>query len=461
MTTEDTPPRPTHEWAVEADNRFVWHPFTPMRQWLADGDEPGRVLVAGEGFELIDTRGRRYIDGFSSLWCNLLGHRVERIDRAVRDQLGRIAHSTLLGHASIPSIDLAQRLVRLSPGPLTKVFYSDSGATAVEIALKMAFQYYHNLGQPERRRFMALRHGYHGDTIGSVSLGGIETFHEIFRPLLFECTFMDSPNGFRHPAGAEAGHVVLRQIDAELEAAAGEYCAVIVEPLIQGAAGMLTHTPGFLRGLRERTRKHDVLLIVDEVATGFCRTGRLFACEHEDVSPDLMCLGKALSGGYMPVAATLATDEIFDAFRGEIGERRTFYHGHTFTGNALGCAAAVASVDLIFESGLLEALPAKVDLIGGRLAELSDHPHVGDIRQCGMMVGIELVRNRHGPRPFEPSLRVGAAVCRHARQHGLITRPLGDVVVLMPAPAMDTETLTRMLDAVIASIHEYFEEKPV
>ena len=461
MTAEDTPPRPTHEWSVETDNRCVWHPFTPMRQWQADGDEPGRVIVAGEGFELIDSRGRRYIDGFSSLWCNLHGHRVDRIDQAVRDQLGRIAHSTLLGHASIPSIELADRLVRLSPASLTKVFYSDSGATAVEIALKMAFQYYHNRGQPERRRFMALRRGYHGDTIGSVSLGGIETFHQLFGPLLFECTFMDSPNGYHHPAGAEAGHVVLRQIDAELEAAAGEYCAVIVEPLIQGAAGMLTHTPGFLHGLRERTRRHDVLLIVDEVATGFCRTGRLFACEHEDVSPDVMCLGKGLTGGYLPVAATLATDEIFDAFRGEIGEAKTFYHGHTFTGNALGCAAAVASVDLIFESGLPEAMPAKIDLLAARLAELSDHPHVGDVRQRGMMVGIELVRDPRGREPFHPSLGVGAAVCKLARKHGLIIRPLGDVVVLMPAPAMDTETLTRMLDAVIASIHEYFEEKPV
>jgi adenosylmethionine-8-amino-7-oxononanoate aminotransferase len=292
-----------------------------------------------------------------------------------------------------------------------------------------------------------------------VSIGGIETFHGIFAPLLVEVTFADTPCAYYHPAGREAGPAVLHQIDAELAAMAGEYCAVVVEPLVQGAAGMLTHTPGFLAGLRALTRKHDVLLIADEVATGFCRTGKLFACEHENVSPDLMCIGKGLTGGYLPVAATLATQEIFDAFRGEPGEGKTFFHGHTFTGNALGCAVASASIDLIFESRLLEALPSKVQRIAAALAPLASHPHVGDIRQCGMMTGIELVRDRKGPRRFDPALAVGAAVCRRALGHGLIIRPLGDVVVLMPAPAMDDDTLDRMLKATVASINEYFAEK--
>jgi len=435
------------------DRAFVWHPFTPMRQWCA---EPPLVIVEAEGFELVDAAGQRYIDGVSSLWCNLHGHRVAALDAAVREQLGRVAHSTLLGLASVPSIELAERLVRLSPAPLTKVFYSDSGATAVEVALKIAFQYYRNLGAGRRRRFLALREGYHGDTIGSVSLGGIETFSRVFGPLLFETTFVDSPNAYHHPAGQRAGEAVLGQIDAALAAAPGEYCAVVLEPLIQGAAGMLTHPPGFLRGVRDLTRRHDVLLIVDEVATGFCRTGRLFACQHEGVEPDLMCLGKGLTGGYLPVAATLATQEVFDAFCGEVAEEKTFFHGHTYTGNALGCAAAVASVDLIFRSGLLEALPAKVERLRRRLAELADHPHVGDVRQCGMMVGIELVADRGRKEPFDPALRVGAAVCRRARRHGLVIRPLGDVVVLMPAPAMDAGTLDRMMDAVAATVTEYF-----
>jgi len=440
---------------LEADKRYVWHPFTPMKQWVEDADDAGRLIVAGDGFELIDARGRRYIDGFGSLWCNLHGHRVPKIDSAIRAQLEEIAHSTLLGHASVPSIELAERLVRISPAGLEKVFFSDSGATAVEIALKMAFQYYRNIGQAERKRFIALRHGYHGDTIGSVSLGGIDTFRQVFAPLLFDATFVETPNAYYHPAGKQGGSAVLRQVDAELSAAAGEYCAVVVEPLIQGAAGMLTHPPGFLAALRELTAKHDVLLVADEVATGFCRTGKLFACEHENVSPDIMCLGKGLTGGYLPVAATLTTQTIFDAFCGEAIEGKTFYHGHTYTGNALGCAAAVASIELIFESKLLESLRDKISVIRDVLGRLADHPHVGDIRQCGMMVGIELVRDRQHKRRFDPVRRVGAAVCKAARAQGVITRPLGDVVVLMPAPAMDAGTLGRLLDAIVATIEDY------
>ena len=439
-----------------ADKQFVWHPFTPMSLWLADDDDqPGRVVVAGEGFELIDSAGRRFIDGFSSLWCNLHGHRVEAIDRAVRDQLGRIAHSTLLGHACPPSIELARRLVDITPGPLKKVFYSDSGATAVEIALKMAYQYWRNIGQ-DRRRFLALGESYHGDTIGAVSLGGIDIFHRIFAPLLFAATFVATPCAYRHPAGGQGGPAVLKEIDEALSAAPGEYCAIVIEPLVQGAAGILTHPPGFLASVRELATRHDVLLIVDEVATGFGRTGRLFACRHENVAPDLMCLGKSLTGGYLPVAATLTTQEIFDAFCAEPAEGKTFYHGHTFTGNALGCAAAVASIDLIFESGLLESLGPKIEMITSHLGELADHAHVGDIRQCGMMVGIELVADRARSRRFDPALRTGAALCAAARGRGVIIRPLGDVVVLMPAPAMDRPTLGRLLEATVATIKDYF-----
>lgn len=436
-----------------ADKACVWHPFTPMARWLAGADDQaGRVIVAADGFELIDSRGRRYIDGFSSLWCNLHGHRVEKIDRAITDQLELVAHSTLLGHASAPSIELAERLVRISPAGLEKVFYSDSGATAVEVALKMAYQYYRNLGQ-RRRRFLALRGGYHGDTIGSVSLGGIETFHRIFQPLLFETTFVDSPNPYRHAAGPNAAGLVLDQIRGALAAAPNEYCAVIVEPLIQGAAGMVTHPEGFLASVRRITSAAGVLLIADEVATGFCRTGKLFACMHEDVSPDLMCLGKGLTGGYLPVAATMATQKIFDTF---LPEGNTFYHGHTFTGNALGCAAAAASIDLIFESRMLDTLGEKADLISRRLAELAEHPNVGDIRQRGMMAGIELVADREAKRPFDPARAVAADVCLRARERGLIIRPLGDVVALMPAPAMDAATLGRMMTAVTETVNEYF-----
>ncbi len=448
---------------VEADNACVWHPFTQMRRWIDDPRDEGRVIVAGDGFELIDARGRRYIDGFSSLWCNLHGHRVSQIDDAIRGQLGKVAHTTLLGHASQPSIELAGRLVKITPETLKKVFYSDSGATAVEVALKMACQYFRNLGQPKRFRFVALRHGYHGDTIGSVSLGGIDTFHSIFKPLLFETAFVDSPNPYHNPSGDDAADRVIARIDELLSSCPEEYCAVIVEPLVQGAAGMLTHPAGFLRSVRDLTRKYGVLLIADEVATGFCRTGKMFACEHEGVSPDLMCLGKGLSGGYLPVAATMASQEIFDAFCDGADDEaasintKTFYHGHTYTGNALGCAAAVASIDLINSSGLMDALPEKVRLIEKKLSSLADHPNVGDVRQCGMMVGIEIVRSRDKREPFEAKLLRGEAICRMARRRNIIIRPLGDVVAIMPAPAMDCDTLERLLDGVIGTICEYFQ----
>lgn len=438
------------------DKQYVWHPFTPMRQWL-DGEPI--VIESGEGFELIDTDGRRYIDGFSSLWCNLHGHRVEAIDEAIRRQLDKIAHSTLLGLVGEPASELAQRLVRSAPAGLEKVFYSDSGASAVEVALKMAYQYWQLRGQPKRRRFLAFHDAYHGDTLGSVSVGGIDIFHRIFRPLLFETTFVDSPCPYYHPAGDGAGQAVLAAIDQELARAGGEYCAVVAEPLIQAAAGMLTHPSGFLRSLRELTQRHDVLLIADEVATGFCRTGALYACQQEQVSPDFMCLGKGLTGGYMPVSATMTTRAVFDAFCGEADGTgyagRTFYHGHTFSGNALGCAAAVASFDLIASSELLTHLPGKIDLIRRRLGALAEHPNVGDIRQCGMMVGIDLVQDRPRRQPFDVARHVGSGVCDLARRRGAMIRPLGDIVVLMPAPAMDEATLDQLLTVTVESIQDY------
>ena len=446
----------TPQQLADLDAKYVWHPFTPMQLWLDQGDRPGRFIDSADGFELIDTHQRRFIDGFSSLWCNLHGHRVEQIDRAISRQLGRVAHSTMLGHGSTPSIELARRLVEITPGGLDKVFYSDSGATAVEIALKMAFQYFRNIGQPERTKFIALTEGYHGDTIGSVSLGGIGTFHGIFEPLLFEATFVDSPNPYRHRSGEKGAAEVLGRIEEILAAGASEYCAVIVEPLVQGAGGMLTHPEGFLKSVAKLATDHGVLLIVDEVATGFCRTGRMFACETEDVRPDLMCLGKGLTGGYLPLAATMATREIFDAFLAPAHEGKTFYHGHTFTGNALACAAAGASIDLIFENRLLESLDEKIEMIRTALAPLGEHPNVGDIRQCGMMAGVELVADRDGPKFFDPADRVGAAVCRAAIEHDIIIRPLGDVITLMPAPAMDVATLRRLLAGVVKTINEYF-----
>ncbi|MFW6153816.1 MAG: adenosylmethionine--8-amino-7-oxononanoate transaminase [Planctomycetota bacterium] len=449
MTTPSDSPSRTRR-LQQADRAHVWHPFTPMGLWR---ETPPLVIERGEGFELIDTEGRRYIDGVSSLWCNVHGHRVPELDAALREQHEKIAHTTLLGLASPPSIELAERLVTAaSPeGGLTRVFYSDAGATAVEIAAKIAYQYWQNLGQTRRTRFIAFREGYHGDTIGSVSLGGIDTFHRVFRPLLFETIFVASPCPHAHPAGGAAAAKVLAEIDAVLTAHAGEVCAVTIEPLVQGAGGILTHPAGFLRALRELTRKHDVLLIADEVATGFGRTGKLFACHHEGVEPDLMCLAKGLTGGYLPLAATLTTERIFEAF---LPPDKTFYHGHTYTGNALACAVALASLERFERERILETMGPKIDRIAAFLSEIADHPNVRRTRRCGMMVGIDV--GRPDGESFDAAARTGAAVCTTARQHGIIIRPLGDTLILMPAPAMDEATLAALLEGVGRAIEEHF-----
>jgi len=431
---------------IELDKECLWHPFTQMAGWL---DSECVVIESGEGFYLIDTEGRRYIDGVSSLWCNVHGHRVKKIDDAIGDQLERIAHSTLLGLAQTRSVELAGRLVEITPESLTRVFYSDSGATSVEIALKMAYQYRRNIGQPDRREFIALENSYHGDTIGSVSLGGIGLFHGIFAPLLFETRFVPSPHPYRFDGdGEQCAQFSLDKIEAILARHADRIAAVIVEPLVQGAAGMIVHPGGFLRDLRRLTSKYDVLLIVDEVATGFGRTGRMFACEHEDIQPDIMCLAKGITGGYLPLAATLTTEKIFEAFLGDVSEHKTFYHGHTYTGNALGCAAAVASLELFEENDIIRSLPEKAMLISNALDRIASLDHVGDVRQCGMMAGIEIVKDKTAKQPFPYEKTVGAKLCAAMRPKGAMMRPLGDVIVLMPPVAIDLPTLGELLDIV-------------
>ena len=405
---------------VAADRAHLWHPFTQQRGWT---EEPPLVVDRAEGSWLIDVEGKRYIDGVSSLWCNVHGHRHPRIDAAVSAQLDRVAHSTMLGLTHRPAIELARRLVDLAPPGLTRVFYSDSGSSAAEIALKMAFQFWKQRGE-ERTRFVALRMAYHGDTIGSVSVGGIELFHSLYRPLLFDTL------------KAEPGDV--GEMERLLRRHRGEVAAVIMEPLVQGAAGMLVHPEGYLRAVRELCDRHDVLLILDEVATGFGRTGRMFACEHEDVAPDLLCLAKGLTGGYLPLAATLTSERIYEGFLGEFEDFRTFFHGHTYTGNPLACAAALATLDVFREERTLERLAAKIELLAGLLKPLATHRSVREVRRCGFMVGIEL-------DPFPPELRMGHRVTLEARRRGAIIRPLGDVVVLMPPLAISEEDLRRLV----------------
>ena len=408
---------------AEIDKRVLWHPFTQQRGWV---DEEPLIIERGRGCTLYDTDGNAYIDGVSSLWCNVHGHGHPAIDAAVREQLGRISHTTMLGLSHPPAIELAQRLIGIAPAGLSRVFYSDNGSTAAEVALKMAFQYWRHRGERERTGFICLRDAYHGDTIGSVSVGGIELFHACFGPLLFDAW------------QAEPGDAA--QLDGLLREHSGKVAAVIVEPLVQGAAGMLIHPDGYLSQVRALCDAHDVLLICDEVATGFGRTGTMFACEQEDVAPDLMCVAKGLTGGYMPLAATLASERVYEAFLGEFEELKTFFHGHTYTGNPLACAAALATLEIFEREHTLEALEPKIALLGELLDEhVAPLASVRAVRRRGFMVGIEL-------EDFPAAARMGHEVTRAARRRGAIVRPLGDVIVLM-APLAISEVQLRCLVA--------------
>ncbi len=439
---------------MNTHDRYLWHPFTQMKDFLEE-DPPS--IVRGEGCHLFDVRGNRYLDGVSSLWCNVHGHRRREIDDAIREQLDSIAHTTLLGLRSPMPDELARRLAEMTPPGLRWTFYSDSGSSAVEIALKMAFQYWQNRGEPSKTGFVTLGQAYHGDTIGSVSLGGIDVFHRIFSPLLFDCIEVESPHCKRCSKDlrpADCGLTCAAQVENVLSEQQGRIAAVVLEPLVQGAAGMIVHPHGYLARIREACDQHGALLICDEVATGFGRTGRMFACEHEGVTPDLLCLAKGLSGGYLPLAATLATEEVFDAFLAEHHEGKQFFHGHTFTGNALACAAALASLDIFAQERVIESLPSKIERLAAGLAPLADHPHVFEVRQMGLMVGIELSRTPSEDEPFDPRERMGHQVILAARRRGVILRPLGDVVVLMPPLAATVAQIEELTVVVRLSIDE-------
>lgn len=439
---------------VDCDRRYVWHPFTQHQLW--NQFEP-LIIVAADGEYVIDSEGRRYLDGHSSLWCNIHGHRRREIDAAIIAQLGRVAHSTQLGLASPPAIHLARRLVELAPPGLGKAFFSDDGSTSVEVACKLAFGYWQHRGWPERKLFIALDSAYHGDTIGAVSVGGIELFHGVYGPLLFETLHAPSPYCYRcslRRCPQDCGLACAEEVDSLLREHSGQVAAVIVEPLVQCAGGIITAPRGHLRRIRDLCNAHGVLLIADEVATGFGRTGRMFACEHEAVSPDLLCLSKGLTGGYLPLAATLATDETYNAFLGPIDSGNTFYHGHTFTGNPLGCAAALASLDIFEHERTLQALPEKIERLASHLARVARNPHVGDVRQCGLIAGIEIVQDKASRAAYPYGRQVGAQVCSHARRYGVILRPLADTVVIMPPLVITLENLDHLMNTVERCIDE-------
>ncbi|MDX1775457.1 MAG: adenosylmethionine--8-amino-7-oxononanoate transaminase, partial [Desulfobulbales bacterium] len=411
------------------------------------------IISRAQGCWLEDIEGKRYLDGVSSLWANVHGHRHQVIDRAIKEQMDRVAHTTMLGLTHPGGIELARQLVTLAPKGLSRVFYSDSGATAVEIALKMAYQYWQLKGETQRHKFLKLSEAYHGDTIGAVSLGGMDLFHQRFDRLLFDSVKVPTPHVYRHPFTAANDKDIIDAyfaLSADLvEKHAAEACGFIIEPLIQGAAGMIVHPPGYLKHIRELTRKHDMLLIADEVAVGFGRTGKMFASEWEDVSPDLLCLGKGITGGYMPLAATLATEQIFSAFLGGFEELKTFFHGHTYTGNPLACAAALASLEVFAAEKTLDAsvFGPKAQRYSDGMKRLAMLEHVGSVRYMGLMGGVELVKNKNTKEPYPFAERIGYKVIMEARKEGVMLRPLGDVIVLMPPLAVSLDELDLLFAA--------------
>ena len=452
--------RPSSAELIAWDRQYLWHPFTQMRDWLAE--EPV-IIERGEGNYLIDTDGNRYLDGVSSLWCNVHGHRKRELDEALAAQTARIAHSTMLGLSNVPATVLAKRLVELAPPGLTRVFYSDAGATAVEIALKIALQYWQLRGESQRTRFLALTEAYHGDTLGAVGVGYSETFHRFFRPVITPALRIDPPHVFRwqqHQSPARALELAIADAERVFAAHGHELAALIVEPLMQGAAGMWAQPLGYLPALRDLARRHGTLLICDEVATGFGRTGRLFAVEHEGIAPDLLCLGKGITGGYLPLAATLASESVFEAFLAPYERFAAFFHGHTYTGNPLACAVAIANLDVFAAERVVDHVTERASQLADLLAAATGQlTCVGDVRQWGLMVGIELVRDPETRAPFDPSLRIGHRVIQAARLRGVMLRPLGNVLILMPPlsiTAAELETLVRVtvesIEAVLGGI---------
>jgi len=430
------------------DKRFIWHPFTEMASWLEA--EP-LIIESGNKAVLTDIEGKEYIDAVSSLWTNVHGHHNEKIDNAIKEQLDKIAHSTLLGLGNVPSIEFAQALSYHLPGSLERVFYSDSGATSVEIAVKLAFAHWHFLGKKEKTTFLRFQGAYHGDTIGSVSVGGIEAFHQLFNPLLFDAPIVPYPFLYGRPLGQTKQEFIescYQKIENIIKQNASRCAAVIIEPLVQGASGIRPAPKGFLKFLQDLCNQYELLFIVDEVATGFGKTGKMFACEHENVVPDIMAMAKGISGGYLPLAATAVSQAVFESFLGTQGNLRTFFHGHTYTGNPLACAAALASLQIFETENVIEGLQIKIVAIENELSKLSSHRHVGNVRNVGLMTGIELMQDKQKKIPFDPSLKTGANICERVRKHGVIIRPLGDVIVIMP-PLCITE---KQINAIFMAI---------
>ncbi len=433
----------------QLDHSYLWHPFTQMQEWL--GEEPC-IIDEGDGHYLIDVNGRRYLDGVSSLWCNIHGHRKKELDDAIRAQLDRISHSTFLGLSHVPGIQLAQKLVEVAPEGLQRVFYSDSGATAVEVAVKMVVQYWQLKGETKRTLIATLAESYHGDTVGSMSIGYSEIFHRYHKSLLFPVLRITPPHVFRYYQGKNdksALEAAIAEAERKLTENKKSLAALVMEPLMQGAAGMWAQPVAYLLALNEICKRNRILFVLDEVATGFGRTGRMFACDHAGITPDILCLAKGITGGYLPLAATLTSEEVFAAFLGEYKDFKTFFHGHTYTGNPLGCAAALANLELFQREKIVEKMQPAILYLHKRLVEeFLPMSHVSDVRQWGFMVGIELVQDKAVRKSYPPEQRIGHRVIREARKRSVLIRPLGDIIILMPPLSITDVELALLLDTV-------------
>lgn len=446
------------EW-IEKDLKYVWHPDTQMKQYEGADFKP--VLIErGKGIYLYDSDGNRYIDGVSSWWVNTLGHSNPRLNKVLTQQAEKIEHVLLADFTHKPAVELAQRLIELAGEPFSKVFYSDDGSTAVEVAIKMAYQYWYQKGKPEKKHFVSMTESYHGDTLGSVSVGGIDIYKKIFSPLVFETLKVSAPYCYRCPKCCTQGDCALEcfsEVEELFEKRHNEIAAMIVEPLVQGAAGMRVYPCEYLTRLRKLCDKYDILLIDDEVAMAFGRTGKYFAFEHAGIKPDIFCVAKGITAGYIPLAATITTDKIYNAFYDDFSSLKTFYHGHSFTGNPVACAIAVENLKIMQEERIVENLTPKINKLKSCLEKFKALEHAGDIRHIGMIGAIELVKNKKTREPYPFTDRTGHRVFKSALKKGAVLRPIGNVIYFMPPLIITEEEIEELTDIAFSAIKEVTE----
>ncbi|HEY5525009.1 MAG TPA: adenosylmethionine--8-amino-7-oxononanoate transaminase [Clostridium sp.] len=444
---------------IKKDLKYIWHPCAQMK----DYEELNPIVIEkGEGVWLYDIDGNKYLDCISSWWTNTLGHSNKRINEAIKKQIDKIEHVIFANFSNKPAIELAEKLVNITPSKLTKVFFSDNGSSAVEIALKMSFHYNMQKGNDKKRRFVALSDAYHGETLGALSVCDIDEFNMVYKPLLLDTIRVEGPDCYRckydcirDTCNAECFEVMEKCIIENHD----EISAVIVEPMVQGAAGMRMYSPIYLKKLRQLCDKYDIHLIADEIAMGFGRTGEMFACNHAQISPDFMCLSKGISAGYMPMSVVMTTDEVYDCFYGDYNERKSFLHSHTYSGNAMGCAIALENLKIFEEDNIIENNRGKGELIRKLTLEKAESlKHVGEVRSIGMITAIEIVKDRSTKEGYPWQMRVGYEIYKIALSKGLLLRPIGNVLYFIPPYIINEEEIKFMVNTCFQSIEEYFTE---